>query len=519
MFSFSGNLGTKYNSEINKVSTPISAYENVTTHEGDLVINGTQTFLIENCVYVQTGNTYVSDYGKLVIDNSLFIVNQAHMGQYEARIDGHASLEIVDSEITSHERLPTGATTEGLSRVTIQNANVTWSFSFFGQHIAITNSTLESIAWRNSYVSVANSTINTIGIHFDAAHVATIDDLKPNLYQSWQYRLDASYLVLENTSVKAWLLCFFSDSIITVTDSELESVSLHFDAMAEISGLRPSKYGYLNLQANESVNVSYDLTLENTSVRHWTIVAYGGSKMVIRNTSAHIAAFESGKVHVEDSTVDLLHICDNAEATIMNSRINGLLFQNFHGSVFFDETEVEIGVCHFHGSDFYLSGNFVFIQRDVGFLCVSSKITRSFNLIAEDYSYNPMENVKLTLSSQSGVSIWNGTTDGVGQANFNLTFADGNYTDDPRLEAVKGNYSASMNVGFLSDTPVVLTMHYFADLNADGRVNIQDITIVAVAYNSRLGDPNWNKIADLDKNNIVNIIDISTVAKDYGKTV
>ncbi len=56
------------------------------------------------------------------------------------------------------------------------------------------------------------------------------------------------------------------------------------------------------------------------------------------------------------------------------------------------------------------------------------------------------------------------------------------------------------------------------DLNGDGTVNILDISIVAEAFGSRVGDSNWNIIADLDKNQVINILDISMVAKDYGKT-
>ncbi len=64
-----------------------------------------------------------------------------------------------------------------------------------------------------------------------------------------------------------------------------------------------------------------------------------------------------------------------------------------------------------------------------------------------------------------------------------------------------------------------IAVTFVTDLNKDGKVNIQDITIVAVAYGSKPGDPKWNAIADLDKNGQINIIDISMVAKDYGKTV
>jgi hypothetical protein len=64
-----------------------------------------------------------------------------------------------------------------------------------------------------------------------------------------------------------------------------------------------------------------------------------------------------------------------------------------------------------------------------------------------------------------------------------------------------------------------MTPYLSTDLNQDGAVNIQDITIAAVAYGSRTGDPKWNTIADLDKNGQINIVDMTMVAKDYGKTL
>jgi hypothetical protein len=57
------------------------------------------------------------------------------------------------------------------------------------------------------------------------------------------------------------------------------------------------------------------------------------------------------------------------------------------------------------------------------------------------------------------------------------------------------------------------------DLNKDGIVDILDISAVAIGYNSRLGDANWNLTADLDRNGTIDILDISAIAIDYGKTV
>lgn len=56
------------------------------------------------------------------------------------------------------------------------------------------------------------------------------------------------------------------------------------------------------------------------------------------------------------------------------------------------------------------------------------------------------------------------------------------------------------------------------DLNNDGEVDILDISIVAVAFGSRLGDENWNEVADIDGDGSVNILDVGSVARHYGKT-
>jgi len=62
----------------------------------------------------------------------------------------------------------------------------------------------------------------------------------------------------------------------------------------------------------------------------------------------------------------------------------------------------------------------------------------------------------------------------------------------------------------------VLLLPTEEDLDWDGRVNITDIFIVAKAFGSLPGDPNWNPNADLDGNKVVNIKDIYLVAKKFG---
>jgi hypothetical protein len=76
----------------------------------------------------------------------------------------------------------------------------------------------------------------------------------------------------------------------------------------------------------------------------------------------------------------------------------------------------------------------------------------------------------------------------------------------------KGTYESS---GYSDEAEMPLLP---ADLNKDGKVDIQDLRIVTTAFGSNSGDSNWNKAADLDSTGWVNILDVTIVAKNYGRT-
>jgi len=56
------------------------------------------------------------------------------------------------------------------------------------------------------------------------------------------------------------------------------------------------------------------------------------------------------------------------------------------------------------------------------------------------------------------------------------------------------------------------------DVNADGIVDIFDITTVALAFSSIPGDSNWNPVADINNDQLVDIFDIVVVALHFGET-
>ena len=263
-------------------------------HRGDLTIVGTQTFVIENCTYIQEGNIHVYDWATLIIRNAVLQIDNAYPAQYEIYIHNYATIEIQDSEVTSE----------------------------FGS-----------------------------GLYF-------IDHVDANIYGSWFNNL--------------WICCG-EDATVTIACSK-----------------------FIEIQVS------------------------GRSEVKIRESEAQV--FDS---------------------------------MDFSGNVFFDNVTIV------HCGGFYNSQYFIYGIVEMGTFIggwVSSNVTRNYNVVARDMSDNPMENVELTLFGQNYEAIWNGNTDTLGKANFNVTFTDSNYTDTLKLEAVKGNFSATMNVSFLSDTPLILTL-------------------------------------------------------------
>jgi len=92
--------------------------------------------------------------------------------------------------------------------------------------------------------------------------------------------------------------------------------------------------------------------------------------------------------------------------------------------------------------------------------------------------------------------------------------AKGNYTLWAYAEPVVNETETADN----TYTDGVVTISTQGDINADGIIDIFDITIVALAFGSKPGDSNWNPVADINNDGIVDIFDIVVVALHFGET-
>jgi len=56
------------------------------------------------------------------------------------------------------------------------------------------------------------------------------------------------------------------------------------------------------------------------------------------------------------------------------------------------------------------------------------------------------------------------------------------------------------------------------DLNGDGKVDIFDALILAMAFGTSPGQPNWNSVADIKQDDTIDILDAIILSNNFGKT-
>jgi hypothetical protein len=222
------------------------------------------------------------------------------------------------------------------------------------------------------------------------------------------------------------------------------------------------------------VDCNAKLELSDSSISRF-ILDYHDTSVTMMNVMSRIVNASYKSITINNSYINLWDISfnNNADGAISNSKIgiirvsNGgkLLIQNTtvfeqilgtgEGQITFNHTTLSGGffLAYAHLT---LYGDGSLTPSEVRWY--SSTVVRDYRIITTNSYGLPIANAALTLKSEERSTIWNGTTDGLGQANLNITFTDNNYTDTPRLEAVDGNLSATTDVSLFSNTPVAITL-------------------------------------------------------------
>jgi rhodanese-related sulfurtransferase len=472
-------------------------------HRGDLIIDGTQTFVIENCTYIQTGNIYVEDYAKLVVQNATLWLNQTDAFQFNIQVTISGILEAKNAYLTSQTNFGIYLNDFAQAEMSLATTQSQGDSGSVGTFILADNSQMEMhdskiydmIGYASSLISIHNSIISEI-VAFMHCTVKIYDS---TVTSRLGVTGGATVAVYNCTVEEPWL--FFS------------SYGTYFYSKANLQNLNPGYYQFWKITLNATVEgTGFDLTLQDVWInKGWSIQAQDSEPAL--------------KVCISNSTIRLDSLF-TSDVSIFNSTIYLLYMNCFLGTLFFDATVLTNIIVQ--GAQCYIHGNATFpMETTIDWYTRSTlpphypnnSIMRDYNVIARRINSDAMGNATLTLFDKNNVLVWNGTTNSLGQANFNLTFTDANYTDTLCLKArSSGRYSAA-SVSFLSSTPVNMSLSILGDVDGNGKVNIIDIATMARAYCSHPGDPRWNPCLDLDDDGHIGILDIAKSARNYGKTV
>ncbi len=518
------------------------------THEGDLVVDGTQTFVIENCKYIQTGAIILTDYAKLVVRDSELIMNisgqfewsnsyYAFQGFYSIITRKHASIISSNSTINT---MPGSLASLGLTFFDSSSGLFNFTNMYNDPPLTVQIQTHD-----NSQIRIINSELNRLEGGYDFSNVEIANSTCQTIGCC-----DRSNVNVLHSKISELTICFSQQAIVTVENFYGgEGHVTYFNTFKNMT-VTGNSVANLTIRNSEFMTVPSAPNLDEGITLHFRDSSTGN---ISQSSFPHVHASNSSQVTIHESRLGQAHIQDNSSIWVKNSEVNwfglwGTHYSEYPKAFVYNSTLQRLTAFHFIGivefdnavigapfdgshpwslnydincwsSQFYIHGNVSFTESAKIEYWDNTNVTRNFKIIITNQIHNSLAHAELTLYDQNLAVIWKGTADSSGQANFNLTFTDNNCTDTLRLEALQGNHTASASTSFLSNTPMIMKMRYFADLNADGTINILDITIVAMAYGSTPGDQNWNELADLDRNGIINIIDISTVARDYGKTV
>jgi hypothetical protein len=121
-----------------------------------------------------------------------------------------------------------------------------------------------------------------------------------------------------------------------------------------------------------------------------------------------------------------------------------------------------------------------------------------------------------TASGPYNITVFgNSTTGKYFSQTFNGTASPGKSTlYSAVVTSMIGPFTTIVTPGQLPTPPPPLTCR--ADLNMDGVVDVDDVTMVAGAFGSYPGHPKWNSAYDMNEDNIIDVYDVSYVCHYFG---
>jgi len=435
------------------------------THEGDLIISGTETLIIENENYLQRGNIYINDQAKLIIRNSQLAITRGDVPTIHTYIfvSQDASLDIENSLIFP------SPLEEDSGLLCIMNKGDTniidspTSIHYFdmseGATLTMENSAMVFtigglLQISGGDIELIDSTLGALALTVPANANMDISGLNSGVYlDSWDVHdiiPEADYnLVLEKTCIlkddftgelkhgpyeRGWLFFLNPTAHVNIANSELRKVFI--DLINE-------DVEFENLKVGVPSSLEYqDIKLEDITVMgQWPFW------------------IEDSDVTITNSNYLFLQPTGQSTISLVNSHIVEFIPRDFFGTIIFENgqwtTAGEIlGGVPYHSmeNNFTIKGSLQISSEVKAMLqWKDAQVTREYDVIVNDENDNAIEGALIKINGQTFIS------DNDGKAKFELLFDEFNYIEPQGLEIMVGeNLFAIKEIDFFTKTPIII---------------------------------------------------------------
>lgn len=432
-----------------------------TTHEGDLIVEGTETRILQNAKLIEKGNIYVRDTATLIIKDSELAVARGAVPTVHVYIfvDPTARLIIENSLIHPfHDESLVCVMNRGEVRMTDSPTQIHYFDMSVGARFAMTNSEMIYTIGGLLQVTggrsrVTDSRLGALALNVPAGAHLNVTGLQSGVYfEHWDVHdmiPEADYdLVLDRTTVlkddftgelehgpyeRGWIFFLDADAHVRISDSELRKIFID---------IRNDSAIFQNLKIGAPSSLTYrDIILSKVVVQGEWPFTITDSDLTITNSN-YLFLQPSGS-----STVKLI-----------NSHIVEFIPRNFSGTMIFENGrwtnagEIIAGVpYHSMTNDFEIKGSLKMEGLRENLKWKNAQVTREFDVIAMDPFGHPMNGVVIDIGGKAYV------TDTTGKTKFNVIFNEANYNQPTLLEAWQlGKLIARQGIDFFTETPIRL---------------------------------------------------------------
>lgn len=434
-----------------------------TVHEGDLVIGGRETRLIEDEKFYQKGNVYVRDRATLIIRNSEFMMARGAVPTVHVYffVEPQAKLIIESSRIyppppTVVEHRLICMMNRGEVRMTDSPTTIHYFDMSAGAQFTMANSEMVYtigglLQVTGGITTVTDSTLGALGLSVPAGAHLDVTGLQSGVYfDYWDVHEmipDADYdLVLERTTIlkddftgelehgpyeRGWIFFLDPDAHIRISDSELRKVFLE---------VRNDTAEFQDLRAGVPSSLTYrDIVLTD-------VIVMGQWPFTIMNSDVTIT--NSNYLFLQPSGFSTVKLIDSHMVEFIPRDFFGTMI--FENGLWTNAGEIIGGVPHHSmANDFVIKGSLRIEGVRENLQWKNARVTREFDVIVTDGHGGPVSGVVIKVGGKAYV------TDDAGKTKFNIVFDEANYNRPTTVEVRRsGRLIKQQEIDFFTETPI-----------------------------------------------------------------